>query len=245
LYVPAPCFAFEEDGELTGVTVGIMQHFVDWFHRHHGIQVELDFVAEEDWSVFYQRIVDAEGGVFGLGNVTITEARKEELQFSPAYMNNLAVLITPDSVAEASNEEELGQRLEDLQPLAFAGTLHEVRIRELRDRYQPDHDIARSNSNQDIIDRVASGEHYSYIDAYNYYRARDAGAAVRHHEAFNLSGETFGIIMPHSNDWEGMLTAFFAAEGGYRDSEQYQKLMRTHLGEQLAATLEEARQDAQ
>lgn len=240
LYVPAPGFAYYDDAdELTGVAVEIMRDFKQWFERYHGISVELDFVAEEDWSEMYRRVSDAEGGVFGLGNVTITEERRNELAFSPAYLYNVAVLITPDSIEPMTERAQFSQYAQTLEPLAFAGTLHEVRIRELRDEFQPNSEIARVTTNQDVIDGAANG-HYSYVDAYNYYRAREQGTPIQHHPAFNLEGEQFGIIMPHSNDWNTLMTAFFAAESGYLTTERYQQLLRTHLGDGVADILLEA-----
>lgn len=240
IYVPAPGFAYEdEDGALTGVAVELMRDFTQWFERYHGISVSLNFIADEDWSNMYARVSDAHGGVFGLGNVTITEERRADLKFSPAYLYNVAVLITPEDVSEIAEIEDFSEKAQSLQPLAFAGTLHEVRIRKLRDQYQPDRQIARVNTNQAVIDGVANG-HYSYVDAYNYYRAREQGTAITHHPEFNLDGEQFGIIMPHSNDWATLMTAFFAAEGGYLSTERYADLLTKHLGEGVADILLEA-----
>lgn len=241
LYVNADGFAFRnEQGELTGVTVDIMHEFVRWFERYHAARINLDFVEEENWSVFYQRIRDAKGGVFGLGNVTITEARRQELQFSPPYMTNVAVLISPAETAELTSFDEFAQAFSDLQPMAFAGTLHETRIKQLRDRYQPEAEIRAATSNPEIIEAVASGHYYSYIDAYNYWRAVAGGAAIRHHSIADDPGETFGIIMPLDNDWAPLLTAFFAAEGGFTLTERYREIMHEHLGENLANLLLEA-----
>lgn len=242
LYVAAEGFAYEdENGNLTGVTVEIMRDFAEWFERYHATNIVLNFVEEENWQRFYQRVVNANGGVFGLGNVTITEARKAELQFSPAYLDNVAVLITAADRAELTSWEQFSTTFAGLQPLAFAGTLHQERIEALAQRYQPNAQLALATSNPEIISKVAEEGYYSYIDAYNYWRAVDAGVAVRHHPLADEFGETFGIIMPHSNDWAPLLTAFFAAEGGYRDTPRYRQHLVQHLGEALAETLENAR----
>lgn len=241
LYVEADGFAYRNSaGELTGVTVEIMREFVRWFERYHSVSLELDFVEETNWSVFYRRIQNAQGGVFGLGNVTITEARRDELQFSPPYMTNVAVLITPENTPELSDFSELPDVFANLQPMAFTGTLHETRITALRDQYQPDMNIRPATSNPEIINGVAEGGFYSYIDAYNYWRAVAEGAAIRHHSVGDDAGETFGIIMPHSNDWAPVLTAFFAADGGFIYTETYRAIMTEHLGEALTQLLLEA-----
>ncbi|MCC5825615.1 transporter substrate-binding domain-containing protein [Alkalimonas sp.] len=238
LYVPAEGFAYTNaDGELTGVSVEIMRDFARWAERHHRIQLQLNFEAETNWQHFYQRVMQAEGGVFGLGNVTITEARKQELQFSPPYMNNVAALITHQDIAELEDWADFSSQFAELEPLAFSGTLHEVRIRRIRDNYQPDLAIQRVTSNPDLLELVASGAFYSYVDAYNYWRARQAGMPLRDHPLAAETDETFGFIMPLNSDWTQFMQAFFAAEGGYRNSASYRQIMQQHLGQELAELL--------
>ena len=246
IYVPAPGFAYrDERGQLTGVAIEIMRDFKQWFERYHGISIEYDFVPDEDWSNMYQRVRHAEGGVFGIGNVTITAARRNELQFSPPYLYNVAVLITPQDLNEEkppNGPERFADQVQNLEPLAFDGTLHETRIRALRDDYQPDRDIVLVTSNQAVIEGVAEG-HYSYVDAYNYHRAREEGRAIMHHPAYNVDGEQFGIIMPHTNDWNVLMTAFFAADGGYVNTSRYAQILRSHLGDGVAEILLESLPD--
>lgn len=75
LYVPAEGWAHTGDGDRPrGVTADLVRGFAKWLEREHGIELSLDFVAERDWQVFYGRVRDADGGVLGLGNVTITDA---------------------------------------------------------------------------------------------------------------------------------------------------------------------------
>ncbi len=238
LYVPAEGFAYTDaQGALTGVSVEIMRDFARWAEQHHRLQLDLHFVAETNWQRFYQRVMQAEGGVFGLGNVTITDARRQELQFSPPYMNNVAALISHQDVPELQDWADFGSHFAELEPLAFSGTLHEVRIRRLRDQHQPGLAIQRVTSNPDLLELVASGDFYSYVDAYNYWRARQAGMPLRDHPLAAETDETFGIIMPLNSDWGAFIQAFFAAEGGYLHSAGYRRIMERHLGTELAELL--------
>lgn len=238
LYVPATGWAYRDKaGHLTGVTVELMRRFADFVATEHGIELQLDFVEETDWSVFYGRVRDAEGGVFGIGNVTITEARREELAFSPPYLNNIAVLITHEDLAEVPGPEQAAEKLEGLKALAFAGTLHETRLEALREEYWPELVIDRTGSNDEIIAAAAAGTHFGYIDAYNYYGARDRGAALRHHPAFDDPGEEFGVIMPLGSDWQPLVKAFFNHDDGLMHSQFYRELLVEHLGEETAGIL--------
>jgi hypothetical protein len=242
LYVPADGFAYHDDaGNLTGVTVDLMRRFVEWVNAEHGLSVEARFVAEEDWRTFYDRVRDAGPGVFGIGNVTITEARRSELQFSPPYLTNVAVLITHEAVPEIGDEAEAAVAFAGLDALAFEGTLHEDRLRALRDRHVPGADLVMARSNDAIIDGVAGGGHFAYVDAYNYWRARDRGAPLRRHAAGDDPAEEFGVIMPLGSDWGAVMEQFFSQAGGYRDTAEYRALLTRHLGESLTAALEAAR----
>ncbi|WP_449357432.1 substrate-binding periplasmic protein [Alishewanella longhuensis] len=238
LYVPAEGFAYvNPQGQLTGVSVEIMQDFARWLTQRHQLAVQLNFVSETNWQQFYQRIVHAQGGVFGLGNVTITEPRKQELAFSPPYLHNIAALITHQDISPLPKWQALPEQFAKLKPLAFSGTLHEQRINRLRDQYQPNAIVQQVSSNPDLLAKVASGQYYAYVDAYNYWRAREAGMPLRDHPIAAESGETFGFIMPHSNDWAGLLEAFFAADGGYLQSPRYQQVLTEQLGAELAQLL--------
>lgn len=238
LYVPAEGFAYvNPQGQLTGVSVEIMQDFAAWLKQQHQLAVQLNFVSETNWQLFYQRIVHAQGGVFGLGNVTITELRKQELAFSPPYLHNIAALITHQDIAPLPEWQALPEKFATLKPLAFSGTLHQQRINHLRDQYQPNAEVQQVNSNPDVLAKVASGQYYAYVDAYNYWRAREAGMPLRDHPIAAEGGETFGFIMPHSNDWAGLLEGFFAADGGYLHSPRYQQILTEQLGDELAQLL--------
>jgi ABC-type amino acid transport substrate-binding protein len=234
IYVPAGGFAYAaDDGRLTGVSVEIVRDFASWAADAHGVRVALDFVAEESWPHFLARVREGEGGVLGLGNVTITEERRRQMRFSPPYLTNVAVLITHDDVANLSSLEVLDKEFACLRPLAFAGTLHEERLR----RLAPDADLAFATSNDEIIERVAGGGYFAYVDAYNYFRARERGIPLRRHPVGDDPGEEFGFILPPGSDWVEPLEAFFAAGDGYRRTARYRNLLVEHLGEGVAEAL--------
>jgi ABC-type amino acid transport substrate-binding protein len=242
LYVPADGFAYRDGGgSLTGVTVEIMREFAGWLEAQHDVSVEVDFVEEPEWRTFYNRVRDAGDGVFGIGNVTITEARRSELRFSPPYLTNVAVLITRDDVPEIRRMTDAAGVLQGLDALAFEGTLHETRLRAFRDAHLPAAEVALATSNGEILERVAGGGYFAYIDAYNFWRARDAGAPLQRHPAADDPAEEFGIIMPLGTDWGPLVDGFFQAGGGYRNTAAYRTLLVRHLGEPLTAALEAAR----
>ncbi len=238
LYVPAEGFAYEDDaGHLTGVTIEIARDFAAWVEEETGAALRVDFVSEDDWRTFYNRVRDGRGGLLGLGNVTITESRRDELHFSPPYLTNVAVLITRSGMDELAEIERIGEVFAGLRPLAFEGTLHEDRLTDLRDRFHQEAQLDFASSNDEIIERTAGGGYYAYVDGYNFWRAEAQGVEVMRHAAGDDPAEEFGIIMPLDSDWHDVVQAFFDAGDGYRAGERYRELLRTHLGDEVAAVL--------
>jgi len=243
-FVPGDGFAYYNDyGILTGATTEIFEDFVKWIKDEYDYEITVHYREIESWRDFYNTVKNSGSGIFGMGNVTITEERKEEIDFSPPYMTNIAVLITNEDTPELSALESKRDEFGHLRALAFEGTLHQERINRFREEYYPELEIDYAYSNNEIIKRVASAnEYFAYIDVYNYWRAREAGIPLRRHSAGDEPSEQFGYILPNNSDWTPVITRFLQEGDGYLNSERYREIMETHLGAELTALLEEARE---
>ncbi len=239
LYVPADGFAYKQNEQLTGVTVEILRTFAEWVASEYGVALSLDFVEEEEWSTFYEQVRMANDGTVGMGNVTITEERREEIDFSPPYMNNIASLISHEDDPPLREFEELATAFSEHRLLAFEGTLHEERLRDIRSTYAPDLPLEFASSNDEIIQRVAEGGVLAYIDVYNFHRAANEGAPLQRHEIGDDAEETFGYILPTGSSWTPVLEEFFEADGGFVNSNTYLDILQTHLGRDLTRILTE------
>lgn len=239
LYVPAEGFAYrDEEGRLTGVTVELIRDFTAFVYEAHGVTLEVDFEKEEDWRVFYRRIVNGGDGLIGFGNVTITEERKSELVFSPPYMNNIASLITHRDVPELNSFDELDAAFEGMKALAFEGTLHEERLEKLVKNHLPNAVIHFATTNDEIVERVGANDSYfAYIDLYNYVRAANRGAPIKRHPIGDDSAEQFGYVMPLGTTWDNVIRQYFEQDGGLTGSVRYRRIMEKHLGKDLAGWL--------
>jgi hypothetical protein len=238
LYVPSSGFAYGGPaGELTGVTVELLRGFGRWLEETRGLEVEMQFVGEERWATFYQAVRDAGDGVLGIGNVTITEARREEIDFSPAYLSNVAILMTHEDIPELQSLGRIGEAFQGLTGLLYPGTLHESRMMALRDAHFPDMPTAEVASNDELVGRVSAGEAFGYVDIYNYWRAVEGGAPLRHHPVGDDASETFGVILPRGSTWTPLLAEYFEEGGPLVESDAHRELLREHLGRELADLL--------
>src|ERR1041385_7414097 len=80
-YTETPSFATRQsNGSVQGLAVDVMKKFAEYVQRTEGIKVTYEFKGKDhsDFNGFMQEVKTGKGGVFGLGNITITEARKKE-----------------------------------------------------------------------------------------------------------------------------------------------------------------------
>ncbi len=238
-HVPSSGFAYhDEEGRLTGVTAELLRDFAMYVADSDGIDLRVEWLAEERWADFYGYVRDSEGGAFGIGNVTITEARRAEVDFSPPYLNNVAVLVTHADVPELASMDEIPDALAGLIALPYPGTLHEARLEAIRDRWLPHMPMRPVASNDELVALLGSEPRYfGYMDVYNYWRATEAGQPLRRHPVGDDGSETFGVILPDGSDWTPVIEAFFVADGGYVGGPRFQQLLREHLGDGLASLL--------
>jgi ABC-type amino acid transport substrate-binding protein len=238
-YVPSEGFAYyNEEKELVGVTSDIFKDFTAWVTEHYGFPLHVHYISMDSWSDFYDVVKKAPSGTFGMGNVTITEARKNEIGFSPPYMTNIAVLVTHESTPELSSLDNIGREFSHLRGLAFQSTLHEERIKAFKSSGFETLEIDFAGSNNQIVSELStSNTHFAYIDVYNFWRAKLNDRPIRHHPVGDESSEQFGYIMPLNSDWEPIFNEFFHETEGYLHTARYRYIMRRHLGEGLATML--------
>lgn len=109
-----------------GICVDIISDFVKWVNEHKGVKLESKFVGDgASFRTMYDKTKVSFGGVFGLGNITITEERKKEVKFSPPFITNFAILVSQNSIPTLSKFEELPTAFRKLTGYTAKGTLNE------------------------------------------------------------------------------------------------------------------------
>lgn len=83
-----------------------MDDFAAYVEDTYGVTISYEYKPVANTSNF-QSFLDAvkasKGGVFGLGDITITKARKQTFEFAPPYFENVAILVTDISVPDLEN----------------------------------------------------------------------------------------------------------------------------------------------
>jgi ABC-type amino acid transport substrate-binding protein len=180
----------------------------------------------------YDKTKASSGGVFGIGNVTITEERKREVKFSPPIITNFAILVTQPNVPTLTSLEEIGKVFANMTAYTAKGTLNEKRIMDLKQKYFPFMKVVTNTSSQETLEKVfADPEGFAYLDLAFYIEAVQLKKPVKRHAVGDKAAEQFGIVLPMNSDWSPVMEEFFKASGGYTNGTEYKKILIKHLGE--------------
>lgn len=232
-YVETPGFVYTgNDGKLTGICVDIMNDFIAYAKEKKGVNITMKFVGDgTNFGKMYATAKSGNGGVFGLGNVTITEARMKEIKYSPKFITNIAILISSNTIPTLSNMSEIGTTFQGLKAYTAKGTLNEKRILDIKSKYYPSLLIDYATSSPETLEKIlADPKSFTYLDIAFYLDAVKNKQPVKRHAVGDKASEEFGIIMPMNSDWDQIVNEFFEAEGGYVNSVAYKKILNTHLG---------------
>jgi ABC-type amino acid transport substrate-binding protein len=243
-YVETPSFVYkDESGTHTGICIDIMSDFIKWAHEVKKVKINALYMGDgSNFRGMYDKVKASSGGVFGLGNITITEERKKEIKFSPSYITNIAFLITQSSVPTLAKMEDMKTTFGKLTAYTAKGTLNEKRINDLKKKYHPEMKITLTATSQEAFEKVASDPNgFAYLDLAFYLEAVSQRKPVKRHAIGDQVSEKFAFIMPLNSDWNPAFEEFFNANGGYTNSAQYKAILRKHLGETGVKLLQSAK----
>jgi ABC-type amino acid transport substrate-binding protein len=242
-YVETPSFVYKDKaGKTTGICVDIMNDFVKFVNETKNVKLTSSFVGDgANFKGMYDKVKNSTGGVFGLGNITITEERKKEVKFSPPFITNFGILITHNEVPTLAKLEDLPTTFSKLTAYTAKGTLNEKRINEMKQKYFPAMKITYTGNSQETLEKVISDPNsFTYLDLAFYLDAIQQHKSLKRHPVGDQTAEKFGFVMPLNSDWLPVMEEFFKANGGYTNSTQYKGILTKHLGDTGVKLLQSA-----
>ena len=233
-YTYAPKFSEIIDGQNKGLCFDIMEDFIAYVEVNYGIKINVKYISlsdPKDFDLFLDTVQKSQGGVFGLGDITITKEREASFNFSNSYFSNVGILATNNSVPTLSSFDAIGKEFAGMTAIIQKGTTHEGRMEKIKTNYYPTLRIETTKSYISSNKKVISNNNYfTYIDFSTYLDVISNRIPLKRHEVGDQKGEEFGFIMPKSNDWSPLFNEFLSANGGYTKSVEYRKLLAKNLG---------------
>lgn len=218
------------NGQVTGLLVEVMEEFEKYVKAETGIALTHEYkFMQDDFTAFMQEVKESDGGVFGLGNVSVNEERKKQYLFSPAFLRNISIVVTNAGVSPLASEEAIKTEFKDKVAYSISASTYNARIDEIKNKYLPDLEVKYYTSSYEIMDILSKDKNaFAVLDLNFYIEALSKKYPIKRHPVCDRVDDDFAIIMPKSNDWQPLLTAFF--KSGFLQSSSYNQIIVNNLG---------------
>jgi len=242
-YVEAPAFVYKDaKGELQGICVDILNSFVNYVQNSYKVKINVKFDGDgSNFRQFYESVKNSSGGVIGLGNVTVKEDRKKEVQFTPPFIKNIALLVTNADAPEVTDPSEFSTKLAGYKAIVPKGTTHDKRMLELKNKYFPELVIEYTSSSFEAMERtIAEKKSICFQDIALYWDYKVKGSPVKYINFETEKGEELAMILPLDSDWKPLFDEFFSVGTGFKSSNIYRTSLIKHLGTEVVQMLKMA-----
>jgi len=230
IYYQTPGLVFEENGQMQGVCIDIMNEFKSFVNEKYKVQLEFDFVKKVP--VFTEFITTVKNGknIAGVCNTSITNERKQYLDFSPAYMNNPSVLLSNGNASAIRDLSQMSSVFDGYKAVIIKGSTHEKYLKKISDDYFPNLKIEYVNSGTEVNAKLRSSTPYfTLIDFTEYFDAvRKRMDVTRHPVPLNELEDQLGLIFPKGSDWDEIWREFLTPS--FKESVTYKKIIADNLG---------------
>ena len=233
-YIQTP-FAYIESGITKGIEVEIVNEYANWLRSKKKVNVTTKFTAFSTFDSFFAAAKKNDKNNFGLGSVTINTDRSKEIDFTTAYLKNVAFCVTnghaPD--VKTKNPDEIMRSLGSMSALTINNTSLNKYVNELKKQYLQDLKIIYQTDEIKILDEIAKNVlSFGYVDAVGFwfYLKNNPGKFLKMQKILNQSKEELGFIIPKGSQHKALFNEFFNGPGGFKVSQAYRGILEKYLG---------------
>jgi ABC-type amino acid transport substrate-binding protein len=239
-------FAYKEGGKLKGIEIDIVEEYVAWLKQKKNISVGVSYVPFEEFSSFYGSVKSGGSSVVGLGSVTDNAERENEVAFSPAYLQNVSVLVTDGSVTTIKNNDavSVARSLNGMRAVVVNKSSH---LKHLKKMYEASRlndaevKIVFTEKQTNVLDSIAANKRvFGYVDivAYWAFVKKNPAKFLKIQKVLNVPNEAFGFIMPKGNLHAPYLSEFFESGFGFTSTKVYHQILEKYLGHEIIDLVE-------
>lgn len=208
----APFIKTETQGKPTGLEPDIVRAFVKFVKTYYQVDLKLRWKKHKQFRDCYAAIKTMKDGAIACAGFSITESRKKVLQFSPAYMPDIEILITSRNVPVFNNITAFAQMIPKLKAITIRNTTFEQNFKDLiKTKALPKLSYKYIRTGKAIRDSCVNKDDFlAYMQLPNYIMLLQQGKIVQRQRLFNVVREGLALALPLESDWKQPIDVFFA-----------------------------------
>lgn len=221
------------DRQLAGIEYELIRGFASFVKQKYNIDLEIKWVEDESFNNVFYRLQHTTAPCFGASAFSITEERKELVNFSPSYMSDIMVMISNKNIPITESAEEFYRTFKKLRAVTIKGTTYEHDLIQLKEKLEMPFEIDYITSAQNILRTIEERENtFGFIDLpmYMMYFSENPSIMVRRQNFNPVKRDGYGFLIPKESDWINPVNEYFAQPSFQSD---FEKVIAKHLDIQL------------
>ncbi len=241
-YLIDPPFASLESNKPIGIEIDIIGEYIGWLKTIKKMNVNIKYTSFSNADLLYSSTKGADKSTIGLGGITITPEKAKELDFTTAYLKNVAFCITngnaPDIRTKSPNE--IVKTLGSMTAFTIPNTNLSKYVAELKKTYIQDLKINNQTDQIKILDEIAKSVlNFGYVDAVEFwfYLKNNPTKFLKMQKPLNQSKEEMGFIMAKGSQHKTLFNEFFGGATGFKTTKAYRTILEKYLGSYMTQNM--------
>ena len=197
-------------GEIAGLEYDLIKEFANFLNTKYQIALDIEWKKQQYFKDCLLSVKNGIGGVFGASGISITESRKKDFGFSPAYLPDIELIVSSQNVPLFTKTADFGKNIANLKAITVKNTTYEENFKDLKNKFFPNLQYRYVPTSDALLDSCTNQEGYwGYMSMPVYIEALNKGKKIYRQHFFNVIREGMAFIFPRSSDWKEPINAFF------------------------------------
>lgn len=196
---------------MEGVEYEIMESFAAYIRKRYNVTLAVNWVDANNFENIYPFIAKTNRkGIFGWSYFSITNERKKEVQFTPAYMPDVNIIVTNIQQPLYASPQDFITHLAGQQAFTTISTTMEKDVQDLKNTYYSALPIHYVGNDYEVMQRVSETPRaFGYVPLSIYVKALEKGFKVKRQLVLSARREGFAGIYPINSDWAAPVNEYF------------------------------------
>ncbi len=198
---------------IAGVEYEIMESFVSYLRQKYNVDLTLNWVDAKSFENIYPYIANTKkSAVFGWSYFSITDERKKEVKFTPAYMPDVNIIVTDAGQPLYESNEAFIKNLNGKTAYTMATTMMEQDIYTIRNNFYKGLKINNEFDDYAVMEKISQNTNsFGYVPLSIYVMGLQKGIKVKRQVVLTSSREGFAAIYPKASDWDDPVNEYFSS----------------------------------
>ncbi len=228
-----------------GIEYELFNSFLNFTKQAYGVAPKCRYVYVATFGELQSLIQKQPTGTFALGAFSMTDERKNRMQFSPPYMPDVEIMVSSHNLPVVKDTAQFLEQFQHTIGLTLKKTTFEQELLQLR-KIQLNFSIEYADKHDQVYDRIAKEDNlFSFTNLVDYLYRNKTRLSMKRQTLFKTEREGLAIAMPFKSDWQEPMKAFFQTDSFPQITK---RILQKYIGEdvrELVMTMSNTEGEAQ